>query len=214
LSAALREKVRGPWHGQLRGLMTLVLRFEEAQDGSISVFLDSPDQGVYNLPASDVVLQGERLKLTVPAIAATVSGTLSADGMSGQYKQGEQTLALTLSRGEYAGHKLQLPSAVTQRLLGRWEATAGNTPLVFRFERDERGESFAFMDIPSAKLARLPVTGLRVEGDAISFVARGIGAEFKGRFADDEISGKWTTPNVQLPLTIKRDRGASTASGG
>lgn len=206
LAQESRAKIRGAWHGQLRNVLTLVLRFTESRDGSVDVTLDSPDQGVYGLAVSNVELQGDRLSLAIPGIGATLSATLSAGKMVGQYMQSGQAIPLTLERGEYLGHRLQLPDDVTNRLLGKWEATAANTPLVFRFERDSRGDSFAFIDVHTARTARLPVTGVSVNGAAINFIVKGIEAEFKGQLAANEISGKWITPAVQLPLVIKRSR--------
>jgi hypothetical protein len=207
LSAEAKEKLRGAWNGQLRNAMTVVLRFADASDGSMQVTLDSLDQGAHGLPVRDIKLEGDQLSLAVPGIQAKLKGTLSARGIVGSYIQSGQTIPVTLTKGEYVAHKVQLPKDLTQRLLGKWEGVVGSTRLVFRFERDSHGEAFAFLDIPREKAADLPVTALRIDGGAMSFVVKAIPAEFKGQFAANEISGKWTTPNVQAPLMIKRSSG-------
>jgi hypothetical protein len=76
-----------------------VLHIAEGKDG-LSATLDSPSQGVSNVPIAEVSFKDGRLALTIDVIAANYAGTLSADGMSieGTLTQGDQATPLTFTR--------------------------------------------------------------------------------------------------------------------
>jgi hypothetical protein len=204
LPSAARERLTGSWHGQIQKSITVVLRFGEEQDGRYVGVLDSLDQGRTNLPVSDVRLDGDVLSLHVPGIGASMEARISDREMAGDYRQDGQTFPISLRRGEYVAHRMELPDAVIEQLLGEWEAKTANTTFIFRFEGREDGESFAYLDIPSERLMGLPITEMRVDGDSMDMIVRGIGAEFSGEFAATEISGEWTMPDLQFPIVITK----------
>ena len=76
------EGVLGPLHVKLHIIVS--------PDGSLSANVDSPDQGLFALPCSDISINGQTLSLTVPNVHGEWMGTLSADhrSLSGIWKQG------------------------------------------------------------------------------------------------------------------------------
>ena len=55
---AAAQSVTGRWVGKLQvpeGQLTLVFRIQEGEGGKLSAFMDSPDQGAYDIPCDSVV---------------------------------------------------------------------------------------------------------------------------------------------------------------
>lgn len=94
----------GYWEGGLvQGssvLLNLGLRVEEAPCGQVIATLDSPDQGVENIPISSFVLDENTLRFAVSAVGGSFEGTVTAEHTSlrGAWSQGGQTVTLRLRR--------------------------------------------------------------------------------------------------------------------
>lgn len=90
----------GDWRGKLQvpgG--ELRIAFHLGAKSSI----DSPDQGIAGLPA-EYIPAGRRVTVTIASIGAAYYGELSDDGtrLIGTWRQGGQSLPLSLERGAYA----------------------------------------------------------------------------------------------------------------
>ena len=95
--------VAGVWEGSIKaGAIPLKLQFTLAAkpDGTLGGDMVSLDQGAAKVPCKEVELADDTLTLKLPAIAATFTGTLAADGKTakGSWKQGGQSFPLTLTR--------------------------------------------------------------------------------------------------------------------
>jgi uncharacterized protein len=99
---AAPQSVIGDWEGPLKvGATTLRLVLHIVHDkDDLSASLDSPSQGVSNVPVSEISFQDRKLSLAIDVIAATYTGTLSADSQSieGTLSQGDQSTPLTFTR--------------------------------------------------------------------------------------------------------------------
>lgn len=104
--SSIAQGPRETWEGTLEAGATklrLVLKLSKAADGALTGSLDCPDQqGAQNLPVDTITWQGARLSFEMKLIAATFAGTVSQDGLSisGQWKQGDQSLPLTFKRAD------------------------------------------------------------------------------------------------------------------
>ena len=87
----------GTWRGEVNNTQ-LVFRFESDADGSFGAFVDIPSAGANGLSLSNLQLEGDVLSFTVGQIAAQFSGTIAADGISGDWTRAESTLPLALQR--------------------------------------------------------------------------------------------------------------------
>ena len=69
-------------------------------DGSLSANIDSPDQRLFALPCTDLLINGQALSFTVPNVRGEWTGVMSADGslLTGVWKQG-RPMALNFVRG-------------------------------------------------------------------------------------------------------------------
>lgn len=93
------------WEGKLNfGQTTLkvVLKSLLREDGTREAFLDSPDQGAYNIPASSITITDDSVKFEVGSIGAYYAGKINKDSLTvaGKFKQGMANLDLTLKQVE------------------------------------------------------------------------------------------------------------------
>lgn len=93
-----RAQIEGYWKGNLKmGVNTLALCMNvTTNDGAMNVTLDSPDQGVYDIPAENVCFVHDTLSWEVQSIAASFKGCLQGDTLRGGFTQMGLTLSLNL----------------------------------------------------------------------------------------------------------------------
>lgn len=97
---AAAQSVTGRWAGKLQvtgGQLTLVLRIQEGEGGKLSAFLDSPDQGAYDIPCDSVVYSAPHLKVIMGAIGGQYEATLEDNSLRGQFTQGGASSPLVLT---------------------------------------------------------------------------------------------------------------------
>lgn len=92
------------WEGKLKlqsGLsLKIILKIVKNKDGSFSGFLDSPDQGAKDIPASSVVMTEDSLMFESKMIGASYAAKIMKDSMVtvGKFKQGMSDLDLNLKK--------------------------------------------------------------------------------------------------------------------
>lgn len=97
----------GSWTGKLRVAGTelpVVLRNRQEPDGSWSVKVDCPDQGVSGIAAHTVTYNPPRLQMEFRSFGASYDGTINLAGtrMEGNWKQSHLSLPLGLDRNDKA----------------------------------------------------------------------------------------------------------------
>ncbi len=93
----------GEWSGVIGfggAELALVLHVEEAEDGSLTALMDSPDQGAFGIPVGSVSQDGSEVTVDLPAIGASYRATMDEGGavMKGQWTQGGTELPLAFAR--------------------------------------------------------------------------------------------------------------------
>jgi len=93
------------WSGELSAAgMTLALGLEFAQTPEgLRIFLDSPDQGVEGIPASDVGHEDSKLIISFASLAAELRVSFDNQSLSGAWVQAGQEVAITFSPAARAG---------------------------------------------------------------------------------------------------------------
>ena len=97
---AAAQSVTGRWAGKLQvpgGQLMLVLRIQESESGKLSAFLDSPDQGAYDISCDSVVYSAPHLKVIMGAIGGQYEATLEDNSLRGQFIQGGASSPLVLT---------------------------------------------------------------------------------------------------------------------
>ncbi len=95
------QPVVGKWNGQLKVMgmeLNLVFNIQE-NDTGYTATMDSPDQGVSDIPVTSVSFEKTTLKLSVAGAGVEYEGVLGADSIiTGNFKQSGQVFPLNLSR--------------------------------------------------------------------------------------------------------------------
>jgi hypothetical protein len=94
--------VAGSWEGTLDAMGTTIrigVAITRQTDGTLTATMDSPDQGAYGLPLSDVTFAGGVLRFALKAANGSFEGTLNAAGseIAGTWTQAG-ALPLTLKK--------------------------------------------------------------------------------------------------------------------
>jgi hypothetical protein len=97
--------LEGYWMGTLKiGAVDLRVGFaiKAAGEGKFTATLDSPDQGVENIPVSEVEVNPPEVRLEVAKVKGTFKGKLNDAGteVAGEWQQGKVRVPLTLKRLE------------------------------------------------------------------------------------------------------------------
>ena len=210
--ALANEDISGTWQGTLAPApgSELVIQFviTKNDDGSYSVVLNSPDQGaIKNIKASSVTFDSGTLKLDVTDLSGAYEGILKDGQFEGNWKQEGTSIPFNLKPYE----KPVLTKEDMAILSGQWHGevkvpTAGTYTLVFKFETKEGSDFKATLDIPEAGTGPngIPVTDVELDGGAVKFKVPAIQSDFKGKLAQDEISGEFKLQTQPLPLTLKK----------
>jgi hypothetical protein len=97
-----KKNVSGSWLGNLSANGTelrVVFNLKLVQKDSLTVTLDSPDQGAKDIPGGQVTFDKKKLVIQVPAINGEYTGTLTSDStIVGTWTQNGGTLPLNLKK--------------------------------------------------------------------------------------------------------------------
>ncbi|WP_340114541.1 alpha/beta hydrolase family protein [Maribellus mangrovi] len=100
---AQESDISGNWSGNISipgGELEMIFKISKAE-GKYEAKMDVPKQGATNLPVGEVLFTGDSLKIAVPAILGNYAGKLiSADSISGKWKQSGMSFDVNLSRTE------------------------------------------------------------------------------------------------------------------
>jgi pimeloyl-ACP methyl ester carboxylesterase len=99
--------IEGIWEGKLKVPGTelrIIFKISGNTDGTLNATLDSPDQGVTDIPVEEVVFKDNDLHLEVKSAGSIFEGKVSQDFsvIEGEWKQSGQTLPLTVKRVDKA----------------------------------------------------------------------------------------------------------------
>ncbi len=113
------------------------------------------------------------------------------------------------TRGKVEGEKPMTKGDMAV-LLGRWEGKlkVGGTSLriVFRVEKDKKGNVTALMDSPDQGAEGIPVSRVALKDSRVLFEVTKIRGKFEGSLSADKnsISGNWMQSGLKLPLKLEK----------
>ena len=99
--AQQKSDFAGDYSGVL-GPLHVKLHIVATPDGGIAANVDSPDQKMYALPCSEILINGQVLSFTVPNVRGEWTGVMSADrkSLSGVWKQGAPMALIFVRNGD------------------------------------------------------------------------------------------------------------------
>jgi hypothetical protein len=212
LSQAEIDTLTGTWSGMYdaNGLkVTIVLRFSVGDDGALRAVLDVPEQGVRDWATASLALDDGRFSVRVPAAATEITGMLEGERIIGNWIQLGNPVPLTLTKGEFAAAAtyLDLPSAVRERLAGRWSSALGPFTVNVRFETDADGRMRGYFDIPQQNVVGALITTAALTGTKLEFAVPSFGGTYSGELAGNVATGEWSQtglPNA-VAMTLQRE---------
>jgi len=105
VNTAHAQDITGQWTGVLMEVQ-LRLTFNIIKtDKGFSTTMDSPDQGVKDIPVAVTSFENGSLKLSIPTAQIEYTGIFKDDTITGKFKQNGQLFSLNLSKGEAGGKK-------------------------------------------------------------------------------------------------------------
>lgn len=104
-ASAQGPAVAGDWTGALAVLgaeLRVVFHITPTASGELGALMDSPDQGAFGIPVTEVHAEGDSVVLLMPQIQGGFRGVLSGDTIAGEWSQGGVTVPLRLVRSREA----------------------------------------------------------------------------------------------------------------
>lgn len=97
------EIIEGAWQGILKVSGTelrMVFKLSQGPEGILTATMDSPDQGVKDIPVDEVIFENGNLRLEIKSAMGVFEGKLQDDNLSieGEWKQSGQSFPLVLKR--------------------------------------------------------------------------------------------------------------------
>ena len=213
------QNLAGDWRGTLGAGATslpLVLHLTAASDGKLSATLDSPSQGGYGIPGSNVQISGSNFSFEVPSVHGSYTGTVSADGktISGTWTQGK-SLPLVLKQTATAAELAQVkPSPIDGDWMGVLSTGDASLRLVFHFHAGPGDKIDGAVDSLDQGAMGLPFSVVKLEGRSLSLGVPNVGAIYKATLSADgnKLSGTWVQRRV-FSLDLTRQTTPAPATG-
>ena len=215
---AASQELAGVWRGKLqvdpKTAMTIDFTFARTPDGHYSAVLDSPTGGaIKNVAAKVVSLQGDALKVEVPALSGTLSGTVKAGSIEGKWVQPGGSFPLVLSPYQ----KPQLSKADSDLIVGTWSGPLKQpNPLSFvlRFKLGDQGDLQGTLAVPEQGSNEYPMAEAEFASGKLTFKLPIVQGDFTASYANGVLEGVWKQPGGPspngVPVTLKKGEVAAT----
>jgi len=213
LPKEIMEQLSGEWYGPLKtpaATLSIVFKFATTEKGEFAGFLDSPDQGAKGIPVTEANFNDGKLTIKVKVVQAEFKGQLADKELTGEWSQaGASSMPLLLKKGKYIPpvYSLDLPRETIEVLAGQWKGKLGNYNIVFRFEKNEKGELLGFIDNTDAGARGVQITEASLSDGKLILKVKLVNGEFKGELSDGSLTGEWKQSGqpAPAPLTLKKD---------
>ena len=223
IPSAAQPDIVGDWSGSIdvsevqsgAGSLTVIFHVSDGDEGYAAT-LDSPDQGAFGLPLSDVAFDGETFSANLAAASASYSGIFDAEGSQivGRWTQGANTMLLVLTPFEAPEESPAAegpkPSSIKPGdYSGDWAGTmqldsGGEVHLTFHLTRNDDDTYNAILNAPG-QAENLDIGQIEVYGKEVVIDIIGQ-ASFAGTVSDDEtaMEGTLEQGGSKTPITLTR----------
>ena len=167
--------------------------------------LDSPDQGVYDIPLDHVAATGDTLSFSVPKVHGSYAAKWDADAQRwvGQWSQASSNWPLTLAQGSFP------PPPRVAGLDGSWDTqltgAAGTLRLGFNIVTDAHG-THGTLDSPDQGAWNLPLSEISRDGANVTIGFKRSDVTIAGALSADgkTITGTFTQFGGSTPIVLTR----------
>ncbi|MFC1840589.1 hypothetical protein ACFL1N_13485 [Thermodesulfobacteriota bacterium] len=210
MSAEDIKKLQGTWVGRVKtitGVMiTNVLTFEPNEQGKLKAAARIPERGNRTVKLVSLVFNENRLSFEMEGVRKTFSGKVNSNTMNGIFTYQGRDTEVALTRGakiEPIVTRIEIPDATMEKLMGRWSGNIGQTQLVFRFERNAKGENAIFLDLPQRRDEGTCVLDASFAGGELSMKTPDY--EYSGSLKDNKIDGVFKDGGRLFPLLLTKE---------
>ena len=104
-SLSQNNNISGIWNGSLKvsGIqLRIVFNISKEDNGNYKATMDSPDQGVKDIPVEEITFQENKIKMEMPALRGEYNGTLGSDKnkIEGTWTQSGRSFQLDLNKSD------------------------------------------------------------------------------------------------------------------
>lgn len=188
--AALKAALKGRWEGTLTGpfrSQELSWHFELEADGGLKGYVGPSSAGMPRMPMDALVLAGGQLSFELPSQHAAFAGTVSAEGIAGNWLQ-DGALALRMRRKHF---EFPLSDSLRAALLGNWELLEHRAPILLEFRQGEGRGLAGFLSMPAENLHEVPLVDIFVTEEGHAQFATDEGRKFSGRLVNGVLQGEY-----------------------
>jgi hypothetical protein len=208
--ALAASEISGVWRGTLqidpKTAITIDFAFARKPDGQYTAVLNSPTSGaIKNVAAKSVSLQNDALKVDVPALSGTFSGTVKDGAIDGKWAQPGTSLPLALTP------KPQMPKADADIIVGTWNGTltlpAQQVTFVMRFHVSDQSDLQGSLTVASSQGGgEFAMEEAEFAKGQVSFKVPTLRGEFTAHYVDGALNGRWRQGGAGLgiPVTMKK----------
>ena len=210
---APRPTIEGHWAGTLKAgdaAIHIVLHISKSPDGQLHAKLDSLDQAVYGIEATNLKSLDSAISFEIPNAGATFEGKLTASHQSleGTWSQGGLAIPITFHREApgAAGRKTEAIFSAEGTWQGALETTGLRLRLQLHVTHDDKKQLVAALDSLDQGANGLPASDVSQKESVLKFEIPGVGGSFEGTIssAKDSIAGTWTQSGVPQKLNFVR----------
>jgi hypothetical protein len=209
--------IQGAWEGAL-DLQQAKLRVRLNLSKTNGVYVasgDSIDQGLKNIPVSEIVYKYPSFHFEMKSMGGVYDGKLNreANELSGTWKQGAVVTPLnfkltTNNTSEALSEETYAPRADSDAQ-GIWEgklAIQEGVALRIHFKIAEQpdGKFKLHLDSPDQGAKDIRASSVSYENSVLKAEFAGMNGAFEGRVGPQEIAGIWRQGDLSLPLTLQR----------
>ena len=210
LPKEIKETLSGEWYGDVKtptSNATVVFNFKTNDKGEFIGGEEIPEQKIKGIQVSDASFSDGKLAITVVDIE--YKGEIKGDEFTGEVIQSgpnSQPISFTLKKGKYVppDYGLKLPKDVINSLSGKWNGKLGNTNVVFRFEKNEKGKLLGFADFPDSNTKDIPFSEGSMNEGKLDLKIKLANIEYKGKLSKESLEGEWIQGGQNIPLTLKK----------
>jgi len=205
--------LEGHWAGTLKAgdaALHLLLHLSKSSDGQFHAKLDSLDQAVYNIEATNVTRNESTITFEIPSAGASFEGKLSPthQALEGTWSQSGVAIPITFHREApgVAGRKSDALFTSEGTWQGALETPGLRLRLQLHISHDDKKQMVAALDSLDQGVSGLPASKVSQTGATISFEIPGVGGTYEGTInpAKDGITGTWTQSEVPQSLNFVR----------
>ncbi len=210
LPKEIKDQLTGEWYGEVKtptSTVTVIINFKTNDKGELVGYEDDPDVKLKGIPINEANFSDGKLTFMVTDVE--YKGSIKGDEFTGEVLHSaanSKPIPFTLKKGKYVppSYALNLPADIIKTLSGKWNGKLGNTNLVFRFEKNEKGDLLGFLDAPDSNSKDIRITEGSINEGKLILKIKVANIEYKGKLAKGSLDGEWMQGGQNYPLTMKK----------